>query len=125
MKVLRLRFDPCGSTVPLGHAGIGIAGDVFDFRIIDRAITPLLGKGDTYRATNDRISSRTRLRPGLTEPLIDRTTSRLTSVGPQEPLARSRVSGSPAMDCRHRSLRGGSILDVNAGSGFNADWHIA
>ena len=34
---------------PLGHAGIGIAGDVFDFRIIDRAIAPLLGKGDTYR----------------------------------------------------------------------------
>ena len=44
-----MRFDPCGSTVPLGHAGIGIAGDLFDFRIIDRAITPLLGKGDTYR----------------------------------------------------------------------------
>ena len=34
---------------PLGHAGIGIAGDVFDYRIIDRAIAPLLGKGDTYR----------------------------------------------------------------------------
>jgi hypothetical chaperone protein len=44
-----MRFDPNGGTVPLGHAGIGIAGDVFDFRIIDRAIAPLLGKGDTYR----------------------------------------------------------------------------
>jgi hypothetical chaperone protein len=44
-----MRFDPRGSAVPLGHAGIGIAGDVFDFRIIDRAIAPLLGKGDTYR----------------------------------------------------------------------------
>ena len=44
-----MRFDPrCGGT-PLGHTGIGIAGDVFDFRIIDRAIAPLLGKGDTYR----------------------------------------------------------------------------
>ena len=44
-----LRFDPRAGVTPLGHAGIGIAGDVFDFRIIDRAIAPLLGKGDTYR----------------------------------------------------------------------------
>jgi hypothetical chaperone protein len=35
--------------VALGHSGIGIAGDAFDYRIIDRAISPLLGKGDTYR----------------------------------------------------------------------------
>ena len=34
---------------PLGHAGIGIAGDVFDFRIINAVIAPLLGKGDSYR----------------------------------------------------------------------------
>jgi hypothetical chaperone protein len=44
-----LRFDPNAEVTPLGHAGIGIAGDVFDFRIIDRAIAPLLGKGDSYR----------------------------------------------------------------------------
>ena len=45
-----MRFDPRARHVtPLGHAGIGIAGDVFDYRIIDRAIAPLLGKGDTYR----------------------------------------------------------------------------
>jgi hypothetical chaperone protein len=44
-----LRFDPEHGTTALGHAGIGIAGDAFDFRIIDRAIAPLLGKGDTYR----------------------------------------------------------------------------
>ncbi len=48
-----MRFDPSrgpeGRSVPLGHAGVAIAGDVFDFRIIDRAIAPLLGKGDTYR----------------------------------------------------------------------------
>ena len=42
-----LRFDPKAGVTPLGHAGIGIAGDVFDFRIIDRAIAPLLGKGDS------------------------------------------------------------------------------
>ena len=44
-----MRFDPRRGCTPLGHAGIGIAGDVFDYRIIDRAIAPLLGKGDTYR----------------------------------------------------------------------------
>jgi hypothetical chaperone protein len=44
-----MRFDASGGATPLGHAGIGIAGDVFDFRIIDRAIAPLLGKGDSYR----------------------------------------------------------------------------
>jgi hypothetical chaperone protein len=44
-----LRFDPDLGSTPLGHAGIGIAGDVFDYRIIDRAIAPLLGKGDSYR----------------------------------------------------------------------------
>ena len=44
-----LRFDPRTGATPLGHAGIGIAGEVFDYRIIDNAIAPLLGKGDTYR----------------------------------------------------------------------------
>ncbi len=44
-----MRFDPRAGSTPIGHAGIGIAGDVFDYRIIDRAIAPLLGKGDTYR----------------------------------------------------------------------------
>ncbi len=46
-----LRFTPGagGGVVALGHAGIGIAGDVFDYRIIDRVISPLLGKGDSYR----------------------------------------------------------------------------
>ena len=43
-----LRFAP-GRVTPLGHAGIGIAGDMFDFRIIDRAISPALGKNDSYR----------------------------------------------------------------------------
>jgi len=44
-----MRFDPRGGAVPLGHSGVAIAGDVFDFRIIDHAISPLLGKGDTYK----------------------------------------------------------------------------
>jgi len=46
-----LRFEP-GRNRPvqaLGHSGIGIAGDSFDFRIIDNVVSPLLGKGSTYR----------------------------------------------------------------------------
>ncbi len=45
-----IRFNP-GAAAPitsLGTAGIGIAGDSFDYRIIDNAVSPLLGKGDTY-----------------------------------------------------------------------------
>lgn len=36
--------------VPLGHAGIGIAGDRFDYRILDRLVMPILGKGGSYRS---------------------------------------------------------------------------
>lgn len=43
-----VRFDK-GQVMPLATTGIGIAGDAFDYRIIDQVISPLLGKGDTYR----------------------------------------------------------------------------
>lgn len=46
-----LRFEP-GSNRPvqaLGNAGVGIAGDTFDYRIIDQVVSPRLGKGSTYR----------------------------------------------------------------------------
>lgn len=46
-----LRFDP-GAARPvtaLATTGVGVAGDTFDFRIIDRVVSPLLGKGSTYR----------------------------------------------------------------------------
>jgi hypothetical chaperone protein len=48
-----LRFEPgvARRVTALGHGGIGVAGDVFDYRIIDAVISPLLGKGDTYRVT--------------------------------------------------------------------------
>ncbi|EJU12417.1 molecular chaperone DnaK [Sphingomonas sp. LH128] len=36
--------------VPLGHAGVGIAGDRFDQRIVDRLVLPQLGKGGQYRS---------------------------------------------------------------------------
>jgi len=46
-----MRFDPHAEqrAVTLGHAGVGIAGDQFDFRIIDNVISPELGRDTTYR----------------------------------------------------------------------------
>jgi hypothetical chaperone protein len=46
-----LRFEP-GAAQPvtaLATTGVGIAGDSFDYRIIDHVISPLLGKGSLYR----------------------------------------------------------------------------
>lgn len=36
--------------VPLGSAGIGIAGDRFDYRIMDHLVLPMLGKGGNYQS---------------------------------------------------------------------------
>ena len=36
--------------VPLGHAGIGIAGDRLDYRVLDNLVLPMLGKGGQYRS---------------------------------------------------------------------------
>jgi hypothetical chaperone protein len=46
-----LRFEPGSAqpVIPLGHAGVGIAGDTFDYRIMDAVVSPRLGKGTTYR----------------------------------------------------------------------------
>ena len=46
-----LRFTPGGrgSLVPMGRAGVGIAGDAFDARIMDQVVAPLLGKGTNYK----------------------------------------------------------------------------
>jgi hypothetical chaperone protein len=35
---------------PLGRGGIGIAGDTFDYRIIDQVVLPKLGKGSQYKS---------------------------------------------------------------------------
>ncbi len=48
-----VRVGPPGAAqrcVPLGSAGIGIAGDRFDSRIMDKLVLPLLGKGGTYNS---------------------------------------------------------------------------
>jgi hypothetical chaperone protein len=34
---------------PLGQSGVAIAGDAFDYRIIDNLVSPELGKGTSYR----------------------------------------------------------------------------
>jgi len=46
-----LRFDPGAGKLraqALSHAGIGIAGDAFDQKIIDHVVSPLFGKGSTF-----------------------------------------------------------------------------
>jgi hypothetical chaperone protein len=48
-----LRFHLSGNGMradALGHAGLGIAGDTFDYRIIDNVVSPRLGKQATYRS---------------------------------------------------------------------------
>lgn len=40
---------------PLGQAGIGIAGDDFDFRLLDRLILPWLGKDSEYISFDKRL----------------------------------------------------------------------
>lgn len=48
-----MRFSRLNSMLkaePLGHAGIGIAGDTFDSRIIDHVVAPRLGKGGNYQS---------------------------------------------------------------------------
>lgn len=37
------------SATPLGRAGVGVAGDAFDYRIIDHLVSPELGKGTSYK----------------------------------------------------------------------------
>jgi hypothetical chaperone protein len=50
-SLMRFRKTQAGITAePLGHSGVGVAGDAFDFRIIDNVVAPRLGKGGMYRA---------------------------------------------------------------------------
>jgi hypothetical chaperone protein len=48
-----VRFVRTGGRInahPLGNAGIGIAGDAFDYRMIDKIVSPKFGKGGAYRS---------------------------------------------------------------------------
>jgi len=51
-RLLRDAFSREGGTLqaePLGHARHRIAGDTFDYRIVDHVVSPRLGKGSSYR----------------------------------------------------------------------------
>jgi hypothetical chaperone protein len=55
-SVLRFTMDKHGLRAdPLAHAGIGIAGDTFDYRIIDHVVAPQLGKDGFYRSFEKRL----------------------------------------------------------------------
>jgi hypothetical chaperone protein len=46
-----IRFERKGGAIastPLGRSGVGVAGDAFDYRIIDNLVSPALGKGSSY-----------------------------------------------------------------------------
>lgn len=50
-SVMRFIRDNSGlRATPMAHTGVGIAGDAFDYRIVDRLISPQLGKGGRYRS---------------------------------------------------------------------------
>ena len=43
------RRDGVLRSTPLGQSGVAVAGDAFDYRIIDNLVSPELGKGGSYR----------------------------------------------------------------------------
>jgi hypothetical chaperone protein len=48
-----VRFEKGGADIkatPLANSGVGVAGDAFDYRIIDNLVSPFLGKGGSYKA---------------------------------------------------------------------------
>ena len=52
-----VRFEPSSDglrSTPLARSGVGVAGDAFDYRIIDQVVSPDLGKGGDYR-TFDKV----------------------------------------------------------------------
>jgi hypothetical chaperone protein len=54
-----IRFARQGEVVtaiPLGHAGLAVAGDSFDYRIIDAVVSPHLGKGTVFRSMGKVLS---------------------------------------------------------------------
>ncbi|MFP5449045.1 MAG: Hsp70 family protein [Alphaproteobacteria bacterium] len=50
-SIIRFKRDGAGAfrAEPLGRSGVGVAGDAFDYRIIDQLVSPALGKGSSYR----------------------------------------------------------------------------
>jgi hypothetical chaperone protein len=50
-SIVRFSFGKDGLRgIPLARTGVGLAGDRFDYRIIDNVVSPLLGKGSRYKS---------------------------------------------------------------------------
>ena len=51
-SVIRFALDTKGRPqgTALAHTGVGVAGDTFDFRLVDHLVSPQLGKGSHYRS---------------------------------------------------------------------------
>jgi len=47
--------DGLPRVTPIAHRGVGIGGDRFDFRIVQHAVAPLVGKGTFYRSFGRRF----------------------------------------------------------------------
>ncbi|WP_457302252.1 Hsp70 family protein, partial [Phyllobacterium sp. P5_D12] len=48
-----IRFETSAgklSATPIGHSGVGVAGDHFDYRMIDQIVAPQIGKGSLFRS---------------------------------------------------------------------------
>ncbi|MFS8044757.1 Hsp70 family protein [Rhizobium sp. BR 314] len=48
-----IRFETVAgklTATPIGHSGVGIAGDHFDFRMIDNIVSPAIGKGSYFKS---------------------------------------------------------------------------
>lgn len=56
-SVIRFTRDAGGRLdgTPLAHSGVGVAGDTFDYRLVDNLISPQLGKGSHYRSFDKRL----------------------------------------------------------------------
>lgn len=55
-SILRFRAGHDGASAEaLAHSGIGIAGDNFDYRIIDNVVSPRLGKNATYMSWGKKL----------------------------------------------------------------------
>jgi hypothetical chaperone protein len=55
-SIMRFRREAGGLVAePLSRSGVGVAGDAFDFRIIDHVVSPRLGKGGEYRSDGKRL----------------------------------------------------------------------
>lgn len=56
-SLVRFERDADGTlrSTPLSRSGVGLAGDAFDYRIIDQLVSPELGKGSDYRSFSNRL----------------------------------------------------------------------